>query len=467
MKLISKLITIVILISLIVLFTYNVYATDEDSLRIMSVKVTAPEDGIYGVGEEINITFTFSQPIRGVLPKYTIYFGKNTAEEIELNEVELKDFSTEAIYKYTIESGNNGELKPGSFVDSYNYEVETETGDKYMLSSPFMTNFQNKIYAATTIQWTDFEKAKLSIQSEERNRNDFDIKLENIQLNLNNNYYVHLSHNQNEHIDIKSIDDIYDSLNDDGEKIWGTTINTYSNEINMNSLYRNIFAEAGEVYATICEVDQENNIPRIVLENYKIERLQSLPLTQRITGYFFSDSTSTFCWEIYGDKERKVNYKVGIVSDVTLLKRIQNGEETAFEELMKYANENEPLSTGTLILGEDVTILDKINLDKNLYYYVYMEMDTENGKYLDIQDISLYKVIDNGNNSSLVSVSDESFEWDLEDGNNANVNNDSTIADFDKLPFAGKSIIVIFGIIILVVTSIILYKKYQLYKNIK
>lgn len=474
MNLIKKIIVIsmvILFLYLIIPFMHNVYAVDEKNLSITSVNVTAPEDGIYGVGQNIDITFTFSKPIKGTLPKYTIYFGKNVSEKIELAEVTLDNFSTEAKYKYTIKSGDNGELKPDGFVNPSEYNVETEDGKNYMLRSPFMVSFEEKIYADTTIPWTNFDNAKLTMQSERTNRNDFEIKVENVQINSDSTYYVHFSHVKDEEINIKSIDDIYNNINEKGEKTWGTTINTYSNKVNVNSYTKNIFAEAGEVYIYICEVDRENNLPKIVLKNYEIKRLPNLPLTQRITGYFNSNTTSTFCWEIYGDNERKVNYKIGVLSDKEILNKIRNGEQTAFEELMDFSVENAAIGTGTLKLGEDTTILDKLNLDNNLYYYIYMELDDEEGKYFDIQDVSLYKVIDTGAHKTLISVTDEGFEWDTE-GDNSNKDendnyNDSSIVDLDELPFAGRKVVIGIIITVLIILTIIFYKKYVQYKKLK
>ena len=59
------------------------FATDTD-LTLKDVIVTAPESGIYGVGQEITITFEFSKPIKGQMPKYAIYFENSATEKIEI-----------------------------------------------------------------------------------------------------------------------------------------------------------------------------------------------------------------------------------------------------------------------------------------------------------------------------------------------------------------------------------------------
>ena len=228
MKFKVKIVSIIIFLLFFILVAGNtIYGADGDeSLSITSVDITAPEPGIYSEGQEINVTFTFSQPIKGTLPKYSIYFGNDISKNIELDEVELTDFSTEATYKYTIKSGDNGELKPGNFIEPYNYEIETEDGTKYTLGSPFMSSFENKIYAATTIEWTNFDNAgvEMSLENQEY-KSSFKLFIQNVELNENNNYYIHLSHNPNEEIILKSPSDANNT------EVWMGNINILNNQL--------------------------------------------------------------------------------------------------------------------------------------------------------------------------------------------------------------------------------------------
>ncbi|MGN1297699.1 MAG: hypothetical protein ACI4VH_04665 [Clostridia bacterium] len=461
-------ILIMMLIALIALLNVKTFAAD-DKLAIQSVEITAPEDGVYGIGQEITITFTFNKPIKGTLPKYSIYFNTSSSETIELNEVALTNFSTEAVYKYTIKSGDNGELKPGNFVNPSNYQIEDENGTKYYLSSPYITKFTTKILADTTIKWTDFEKAEVKMESEDSgNYNVFNVKVQNCNLNSDNSYYVHLSHKAEENVKVKNMDDIYNNFGSEGNKIWQTTLNPLNYNVNLNSEFKNLLAEAEDVYVTICELDNTTNTPRIVLNSKKIERLSHLPLTQRITAYFFNDCTSTFCWEPHGEEiERKVNYKIGKVTDVALLQSLKNGDANALTKLMEYAKKADTIGTGTLKLGEDKTITDKLDLVDDEYYYVYLEIDTENGKYREIEDVSLYQaLVSDSVGKELHSMVDKNFHWNI-DGEVSSPKEDTTIAKFSKLPNTGISLVVVITALGFSIVSIILFKKYKFYKKIK
>lgn len=466
MKKISKII-LIFLIMIIAFMASKTFATDTD-LALENVEVTAPESGIYGVGQEITITFEFSKPIKGQMPKYSIYFGNSAAEKIELDLPELTELTDKVDYKYIIKSGDNGLLKPDGFVNASECEIEDEDGNKYWLTSPIMSGFQKNILADTTINWTDFTNAEVKMIVEDSgSKSNFAVKLENCNLKEGGNYYIHLSHTQNEKINVNSKDDIYDNMYENGTKTWQSTLNPVNNKINLNSNIRNFFAENGDIYITICEIDNTTDIPKIVLESKEIEQLELLPLTQRITAFFFDDYTSTFCWEICGENERKVNYKIGKVTDINLLKSLKNGDASAFGELMSYAKKTETIATGTVKLGEDNTITDKLNLVDDEYYFVYLELDTENGKYFEIQDVSLYQaLVSEETGKNLYSITDKNFEWDLEESGTNKEYKDNTVSK-EKLPNTGVDILIISMITICIIVSVLALIKYRTYKDIK
>ncbi len=458
----------ILLIFIITLFTFlgiKVFAEDSN-LSLESVKITAPEAGIYGVGQEITITFHFNKPIKGQMPKYAIYFGDAQSEKIELETENLTDFSSDVTYKYKIKSGDNGELKPEGFVNTSECQIQDENGKTYMLTSPFMTRFENKILADTTIKWTDFNNAQLSIYTENTNRNGFHIKLDNATLSADNDYYVHLSHLAEESIILKDSNDVYNNFYDNGTKMWQTTLNRTDSKVYCDSDIRNLFAEAGDIYITICEIDKETYIPKIVLKSKKIERPSFLPITQRITAYFFKDETNTFCWEIHGENERKVNYKIGKVNDIELLKSLKNGESSAYQKLMEYAKKSEAIATGTVKLGTDKTIMDKLNLVDDEYYFVYLELDTEEGKYYTIEDVSLYQALVNKDLGikNLASIVDKDFKWNLDD-EKLKEEKDTTISK-NELPNTGITIITVLAFLTLITISLIAFRKYKSYKDI-
>ena len=406
-------ITLIFCLVLLTMICTKSWAADEK--LTYTIEVATPEEGIYGVGQEVTIKVIFNKPIKGELPKYTIYFGDDSTNLIEIDAQPITDFTTEALYKYTIKSGDNGEIKPNGFINPTQYTIEDETGNKYWLTNGVVMRFEKTILADTTIEWTDFSKATVEMkQTTSGNNNSFELVLLNCVLKTNNDYYVHLSHDANEQIVIKNKDDIHENTD-----FWQTSMYNANNKIYITSEEHDLFAESGSLYATICEIDKETKVPKIVLQSKEIARLPELPLTQKITAFFNEDSTHTFCWDVHSKNQQKINYKIGRVTDLKLLKSIKNGDVTALKSLLSYAKDAKNALTGTIKLGEDASIVDKLELIDEEYYYAYLELDTVNGKYAKIEDVCLYYAIVNekAQTNFLYSQTDKNFKWNLAEEN--------------------------------------------------
>jgi len=456
----------IILISIIMLLTMlsiQVFATDEG--LTYNVELTAPEGGIYGEGQELTITITFNKKIKGIMPKYAIYFGSDSSKTIELETEEITEFTNAVEYTYTIKSGDNGEVKPYGFVNTSEYAIEDENGETSYLSSNYANKFEKTILADTTIKWTDFSNVTVEMKryNEEENKY-FNIQIGNCTLNPDNRYYVHLSHSENEEISVKNRDDLKDN------EFWQTAINSYNNDFVLTDEVKDLFAEVGELYITVCEEDNYTNVPKIILKSKKITKLQELPLSQRITGYFFSDKSSTFCYEVYSDNQKNLNYKIGKVTDLNLLKSLKNGDVSALPDLLEYAKNTEPIGTGKIKLGKDNTITDELDLVDDEYYYVYLQLETVDGKYVAIEDVFLYQaLVGETVGKNLFAMTDENFNWNLEETNEPSEpegepEKDSTTAE-EKYPNAGlEKIIILF--VMLASALVILSTKCKKYRDI-
>lgn len=205
----------------------------------------------------------------------------------------------------------------------------------------------------------------------------------------------------------------------------------------------------------------------------KLERLPQHNLGKRINIYFSATDTSVFCYEDFSNKNRKLKVKIGTITDKNILLSIKNGETNSLQKLLNYAKSAKSIYTGTIPIGDSNSITSSLNIKNNEYYYVYMEMDDENGKYYPIEDVSLYQaLIGNEIGKNLYNYLDENFKWNLDDGGSSNkpiLNNtktpDNTLAN-GKIPKAGIG----FGIIILIIITVgglvFTYYKYNKLKGI-
>jgi len=203
----------------------------------------------------------------------------------------------------------------------------------------------------------------------------------------------------------------------------------------------------------------------------KIERVKQWPLGTRFSAYFFNDRTSFYLWDYYNlDLEGSVKYKIGKVTDTKILKSIKNSEANCLEKLMEYAKNSESIYSGTAPISASDEIISKVNLIDKEYYYVYIELDTENGKYYPIEDVSLYQaqVTDDVSLNMLYNYLDDEFVWNLNDEEATSTPKepeDDTIST-EKLPNTGKTIITAIAIGSIIVVGIVSYKKYRNLKGI-
>lgn len=216
---------------------------------------------------------------------------------------------------------------------------------------------------------------------------------------------------------------------------------------------------------------------KILVEKKEINKLDPLTVGLRINASFDENKTYTSLYECYdSSKERKVNYKIGKVTDSSILESIKNSEKDCLNKLMDYAKKQTNAITGTVTLGNDVSIINKLNLVEGEYYYAYLTIDDENGTYETIEDVSLYQaIISTGENMCLVNYTDNRFVWNLQNSEQetppvdekpaeepSKPQQDNTVA-VTPIPQTGESLVVVFTICVLIISAV--FALIQIRKN--
>src|SRR5699024_5469195 len=113
------------------------------------------------------------------------------------------------------------------------------------------------------------------------------------------------------------------------------------------------------------------------------------------TATFFSNDTTQIVFSVpWGYNTRKINLRIGKITDNSILNKIKNNNITGFEELLEYGKTQTAIYDNQLTStkptnsyfdngynnNEDAPIID-LKLENEAYYYVYAELDDENGKY--------------------------------------------------------------------------------------
>ena len=253
------------------------------------------------------------------------------------------------------------------------------------------------------------------------------LKVKNVTLIEDNRYYVHVSHDKDEELTVTD----FASL--DTENVWNKQI--WDDDYTINDL-QDIVETKGDIYVWICELDSEST-PQIVVSAKKIERLEQLPVGKRFSASFADDDTYINCWEF--DTDRKVNVKIGVVSDKSILEAIKNNQNDGYQRLLEYSKSAKSIYNGTLPQSTSESVINSLDLVHGEFYYAYLELENEDGKYYPVEDVALYQgyvyggskellneIIWNGLDKEEPTKTPESDEKE----------NDNTTAT-DKLPYTG------------------------------
>lgn len=173
---------------------------------------------------------------------------------------------------------------------------------------------------------------------------------------------------------------------------------------------------------------------------------------------------------------RKFTIKIGKVSDSTILSKIQNNDYAGITDLLAYAKNNDSIylknltTTSKAYYRSDSALFDGNKLLENkAYYYIYVVFDDENGKYYPIEGVTLGQAWLSSSSDSwnLWAYTSSDFQWDNLSSTPIDTSvKDPTIAS-GILPNTGvRSIIIVSSILLIILLGIILYTKYNKFKDI-
>ena len=247
---------------------------------------------------------------------------------------------------------------------------------------------------------------------------------------------------------------------------------TASNLIQLNT----------DVYIHIYDSTTEHT----VVADLKVEK----PVFNQ-NNYFSSEADASykhsqfvFALPFTQDKDsmkRTVHYKLGQITDNSVLRAIKSNASDGFAKLKEYAkNDANPLynetqvSNGPFGYSTDTQILQGNQFANKSYYYLYAELDDEDGKYIPIDSVTLaqadvYPTVEGypwflffygKSNFSLDDIPDDSQNGESSSEESAPESNtvDDTVANTDLAKTGEKTII--FALIgVAFVASVVFFRK--------
>lgn len=156
---------------------------------------------------------------------------------------------------------------------------------------------------------------------------------------------------------------------------------------------------------------------------------------------------------------RKMQIKIGKITDTSILNKIKNKDANGFENLLSYAKTNSGIynqtknSNSELGIGYESESTDRddiINLkgiENGEYYFLYVKTDDENGKYVSNEAVTFAQAAVDDSGWWLFFFGTDDFKWsDFGESNTEIKDNgkkdDTTVPD-KKMPQTGTNAIYI------------------------
>ncbi len=404
----SKKILAVLLILIFVIALIPTITKAASNVTVQSISVTS-KAGTYKTGEVVTIEATLSG---------NVVAGENSSNSLSLKFGTSENYGRASVYngtvnnnkitfQYTIKDTDSGELSLRGIIGT----LKDEQGENVNLS--FDGSLTGNKVTANPIVWTDASKAKINI-----NDSNY-LKIENVAEINSHRYYTFITNTETQ-----------PKLELENGRIQNATQESLG-DIRLSG----IFEKTGDIYLYVCEEQinyESGEIEHKFLLSSKIERPAQKNLGSRMKAFFFSDYTSTFLYEPNDMNDRNINLKIGKITDTSILLSIKNNEKNALSKLLSYAKSAESIYTGKVALGRSETITKNINIEHEVYYYVYMVLDDENGTYYPVEDVSLYQgLVGETVGKNLFDYLDNQFKW--------NIGETNYFSDFGKIKIDYKN----------------------------
>ena len=285
------------------------------------------------------------------------------------------------------------------------------------------------------------------------------IKVEtNLTKKDNKQYYIYISKKADENVTSKTAGVTVLSANSDG-KLCAVISKNYCELVGTN-------------YAYIIEKTVSSSEEKVVLKGKKIEDPQLPSLGNRLDIWLYDVNKTGVTNKISMSKDRTIKYKIGKIDSNDILKSFKNeSSDKAFSKLLEYSKNAKILKEGSITVdGLDYNLIKDVNIENGGYYFVYMDADTQNGKYNKLEDIAVYKESNSKEGNALVHFSFADIKLKEEQsGNSENKeqNQEDNTKSNKKIPQTGDKQTVAIAMGTIAIIGVACYIGYKKYNGIK
>ncbi len=316
------------------------------------------------------------------------------------------------------------------------------------------------------IIWTDFSKASTQFIDINNSHKEINVKINNVDIIDNHTYYMAFADEKYDSLPSNYLDYVLNAVIIDGKD--GFSENGYK-------IPNKVYETNTNLYIYILDTaNDKNGQLKYKINTITVDKSEKklFDLGSRFNFNFDKEKTTLICNECISNEGRKANIKIGNITDVNILKSIKNKENDALSKLLNYAkNDKGVLSTSFEYNNSDEEYSSIYSLYNNWtnngYYYVYMQVDDENGKYMPIEDINLVQCKNTLSSWNLVDSNSKDFIWNINDDGKTPTAPDKDDSTAKKpIPQTGETMIVVISIIGVLTIAIISIIKYRRYRDI-
>ena len=394
-----------------------------------------------------------------LIPNYTNSWQTttNTSNNVKLD---FKDYTGTAhfILWAKIENGTN------TYYDFMGYSSEIKEEQK----QPIDENPTEE----PSGDWTDFSSAKYELVKE--GISGALVEISGVNYKEDSLYYLYItsSNNKPDITSLASSEKITLTYNKEKNKLMSVSTDKVAGKVELNQ----------DLYATIVEYNSKGK-ESIVTYGNKLTRYAEAKYNDAFWATFMTNDADQIITNFTHAEEnnRKIEVKIGKITDTSILNKLKKQDSTGFSELLKFAKSSTSIYDKTLNADKDDSyaieynagtgtskgnsVIDLKGLQNDGYYYLYIKTDDENGKYISNEAVTLAQARIHDNGWGLFFYGSSDFKW-ADFGNIAESGDDDSIAP-GKLPHAGSETIKCIGIGIIVVgVGAIFYSKYKKYQGI-
>ncbi len=216
-------------------------------------------------------------------------------------------------------------------------------------------------------------------------------------INKEDLYFAYISNKNTGYPETLSADIINDKSRDDIGFIMEKELFGHKNFLMQGDTYVVIYEGLSESeFDMIDNGESLNKELSRISEPIKINDTKLLTAGERVDVIYFDDFIHIFLEGYMGSFEGNVNYKVDKIISESQTEKIENDESSVIEDVYQVAKQNlEPIIQGRALKDDYYWAIPTGQIIDNLeegYYYLYVEIDSQNGKYISYDGISLFEI---------------------------------------------------------------------------